>query len=204
MHTLDQFFNHFKQGFQRPNRFEAFVIAPRGFIERSAKKNELIEVANWLERGVTINATSLPSRSLDVLDHYMYGVTERVPIYTEFAEQSCTFFAPLTARRDNAVHRFFTEWQNYIHHMDGDTTTRDLRFTTEYYGRLEIHLFADQTTAASPSYLPAAPQSMRTAIYEFTNAYPKTVESVRLDWNNTNEVMTFDVSFLFTQWSLRQ
>lgn len=197
--NLTQFFNTFQSGFQQNNRF-ACRIYPSGKLRDRllARSDRLLGYGrpstpvalDWLLRGLICSTSQLPDRGFDQVDQIMYGLTEKIPIKSEFTALDCNFLLPLW-NRTNPVLEFFSDWQNVIQNLStglGELSTRDLTWPENYWAELWV-------TAYGRDGYP-------NICYKFDRVYPKTVQAVQMSWQQESELAQLSVAFTFSTWTI--
>lgn len=209
MRFLSTFLSSFQAGFQKASRFECQLYAPDTLLQsllsgsilttiidiiaptvgqRIDPKFSIVNVVQWLARGLVVESAQLPPRALETMSHNMYGISEEFPYSSEYNDLQVTFVMPLVAS-DCPIPRFFNYWHNYIHHnQNGPSDGLDFRFPNEYYGTMILSLFDNRD---NPSLS-----------YKFEKVYPKLVQSVPVSWEQSNEVLKFNVTFAYSYWTL--
>lgn len=201
---LKEFLSSFQGGFQRTARFRCQIFVPAGLLDYVAAssgpftanpdlagRQSVAFVKEWLARGLLVESARLPSRGLETIDLTMYGISESFPYHSEYTELDCTFLMPIV-RADNPVPKLFNYWQNYVHNaFHGPRDGLDFRFPNLYYGTILLHMFDTSESKDIPS-----------VSYQFDNVYPKTVESVSVDWNSADEMAKQGVGFIYSYWRI--
>lgn len=220
MNKLQDFLSQFRNGFQRPNRYVCQVIVSPtmvgnivadsvarpaasgvvgqvlGVIQQAAALEDSLvsvpQVVSWLAQGYLVDSVRMPDRGFGTVDLSMYGITEHFPYHTEYSALECTFMMPYATNlnNDNAVPRFFSYWQNQIQHADlGPDSGFDFRFPGDYYATVLLTLLDRQNKG--------------TLTYKFTNAYPKSVDSVPLSWAKNDKFASLPVTFNYSYWTIQ-
>jgi hypothetical protein len=214
MPNLNQFISEFRDGFQQNNRFTAQVFVPSGLLDfarstEGGSDNSIIQIIDllfpnigrrvdptfslnttgaWLARGLVCDATRLPDKSFETAEQTMYGITENFPVHTTFTDLTCNFLLPLYSN-DNAVPRFFNYWFNFIQNQSrGLESGMNFSFPDDYRGQLLL------STIDRKDHV--------TSTYYFDRVFPKTLQSVELSWDATNEVAKLPVDFTYSYWTL--
>lgn len=201
MADLNKFINEFKHGFQQTNRFFVQFFIPPSLVASMIANAGLFgivdagmmipNVVKWLYTGMLCSDARMPDRGFGMVDLSMYGYTEHFPMHTEYSEFACTFMMPHTTNIENdaAVPRFFDYWMNQIQNAQGGAESgMDFKFPNDYYATAILTLLDRKDHG--------------TASYQFTNIYPKAVDSVPLSWGSENEYAKLPVSFNFSYWKM--
>ena len=207
MPKLNQFISEFRDGFQQGNRFTVQLFVPDNIL--NVTNNTILQVidalfpnigsrldpnfsaqrtGSWLARGLVCEATRMPDRSFETSEQTMYGITESYPVHTTYTNLSCTFLMPLVSN-DNAVPRFFNYWFNSIQNgFEGPESGYNFTFPDDYRGQMLLTTYDRKDHA--------------TITYQFDRVFPKTVSSVELSWDGTNEVAKMVVEFTYSYWKI--
>jgi hypothetical protein len=209
MKHLSTFLTEFRTGFQKASRYTCQLFVPEGLL-RSILNPSLVGtlidiiaptvgqqldqnfsmpvVQNWLSRGLLVEEARTPSRSSELTEWTLYGITERVPVHTEYTSFDCMFRMPLVGT-DCPVPRFFNYWQNFIQAQQrGPDDGLDFRFPGDYYGTMLLSLYDNQTHP--------------TITYKMERVYPKTIESSQVGWEQNNTYLRQHVSFGYSYWTI--
>ena len=207
--NLNTFISNYKDGFQSSSKFTCQIFLPLQLLATIVTQS-LIDnaidfliptgdkdakgilsapiVATWLGRGLAVEAARLPSRAFETVDLSMYGLTERFPTHSEYTSLDCVFLMPFVGN-DNGVPKFFNYWQNYIQNNQfGPQSGLNFQFPSTYYGTILLSLLDNK---GEPS-----------VTYQFDKVYPHRVESVGIQWDQSNEHARLPVSFHYSYWKI--
>jgi hypothetical protein len=161
----------------------------------------IIQAIGWLNQGLLCESAALPDRSMDTVPLTLYGVTEQIPLKTDYTSLTCSFLVPnLPAEeagmsRGNPLAMFFSQWQNVIQDFSNGAGigvnlplgTRNMSFPSEYYATMKIIAYDRNDNPV--------------ITYRFDRAYPTAVEAVALSWGNIDYAL-LPVRFNFSMWSI--
>jgi hypothetical protein len=203
MNSLNRFLSEFKRGFQQTERFICQVFVKPEMIANIILQNSytLLDVENvvfavpqavkWLAQGFALDAARTPDRAFDTTNTTHYGFEERIPHHTRYSGFEAQFLLPYGMNilsRDNIIPRFFAYWQNQIHNCtQGEQSGFDFTFPDSYYGSIILTLLDRQNRG--------------TLSYKLEGVYPATVNSIQLNWNQT-DFARLPVSFNYSYWRL--
>ena len=213
MNNLNDFLSNFSREFQRADRFVCQIIvtptmvaniildslsndgSALGLIQAGlALENSALavpQVVKWLAQGYLVSDVRLPDRGFTQAELSMYGITEKFPVHTGYTPLKCTMMMPYAANIENdcAIPRFMSYWQNQVQHAtNGPTSGFDFQFPANYYATILLTLLDKQNNG--------------TLTYQFTNAYPSTIDSVAMSWNTPNQFTELGVEFTFSYFTI--
>lgn len=185
--NITPFLSEFTHGFQMSNRFRLQVRAPLQLaptLGASARQG-----STWAAQGLVCANARTPDRSFDTTNMDLYGITEKFPTHMTFTDTSFTFLCPLKGS-DNAVLRFFQDWQQFIQRQTEGNVSRNFRFPQSYYGGMSLSLYTSNNFQEAP-----------TMVYDYHNVYPITLDSSNLQWGYTDEFASITVQFAYSYWT---
>lgn len=137
----------------------------------------------------------LPDVSFMVSDVNRYGVgpTQKMPYNAMFTDTSITFIAD----KKSEIYNYFYQWTNKIFDYSGDgsgssNVSKIASYTTEYKNNYTSDLIVDVYDN----------NGKISSTFTMVDAFPVSINSVNLDWNNQNTLMKITVGFTFTNWNM--
>lgn len=164
-------------GGARPTLFNVTLTAPAGGIGLSSVAVVKIPFL--------CSAASLPESSLGTVQVPYFGRKIKLAGDRTFAPWVVTILND----EDFIVRNFFETWTNMINSLQGNL----LQFAS----------------ASPPLYqgLASATQFSKTGIpvriYQFNDLWPSLVSPITLDWNATDQIETFQVTFEYDYWNIQ-
>lgn len=131
-----------------------------------------------------VEATSIPESTIGLIELPYFG--RKIKIAGDRA------FAPWNVRvindEDFLIRNAMEQWLSSINSHEGNVTA---------FGSASPLLYKSQAQVIqySKTGLP-----IRT--YQFNGLFPTAVSAISLDWNTTNQIETFDVTFQFDWWEI--
>ena len=160
------------QGYYAPSRYQAMF--DKTLFYRDAR-----EIQNMM----TFQCTDLsfPGKSFRTAEVRTYGAVRRPVIDAEFSGELTMTFR-LNRRLYEA--RFFEQWMDKI----SSTATQ---YNVEYYENYISNLFID-----------AMDKDGKTVLYrvKVREAYPKSMDSISLGFNKTNEIASVNITLAYRDW----
>lgn len=168
--SLLQFRSALVGGGARPNQFRVNMNFP-------ATVTGSTEAARKSEFLCT--AASLPGSNVPAVDVYYRG--RRVPLGGERVFEDWT--VTVLNDTDFAIRSALERWSNIMNNVENNSgVTNPLLYTAQ----LEV------------TQLDRNGNGLRT--YNFENAWPTTISPIQLDFNASNQVESFTVTFVYTNW----
>jgi hypothetical protein len=140
------------------------------------------------------DSAQLPGVSLgtDNVKHAGYGVQEARPYSVLFEPFSCTFIGDSQGQ----ILQYFHNWMKFINNWPientGSVVTSKIRDTfsypSDYYTRVQVITY-DNTGEEVKQYT-------------LENAYPLTVGSVDVNWNNIDALVSIPMTFQYHSWNV--
>lgn len=129
----------------------------------------------------------------DSIRRYGYGPIQKAPQTPQFDPYTVTFLCDAKGY----VHKYFTEWMNQINNFNmtngiggqsGGRLPYEMSYRKEYVADLHISIY-DETT-------------QKIMEYKMRDAWPQMMTEQILSWEEQNQVVKLQVTFLYTDWSL--
>jgi hypothetical protein len=157
-------------GGARPSLFEVKLTLPSILGDSSANKLTF-----------TCRASSIPAATLDSVDVPYFGRKIKLAGDRTFADWSVTIMND----EDYVVRSAMEKWSTYMNTMIGNIRRVD-----------QFQYKSDATvTAFGKAGIEAG-----IANYKFVGIFPTTVDAMELDWDSTNTIQTFGVTFAYDYW----
>lgn len=128
----------------------------------------------------TCRASEVPAATIDPVNVPYFGRQIKLAGDRTFADWTVTVMND----EDYLVRNMFEDWSNQINQFVGN-----------------VKLLAANTYKNTDAYVTQFSKD-GTAIrsYQFVGIFPTTVSNMALDWDNTNAIQTFDVTFSYDYW----
>lgn len=166
-------------GVARSNRFEV-NITPPPFINSRVSSD-----LRFFAAGAVVPAFGLQTGEIM---HNGFGVLEKRPVMPIFEDAQLTFICD----EDGAVIDFFREWVTYINPfmVDGGNERDTFAFPADYSTVIDITTFKTD--------------GEETLTYSLQQAYPISIGSVPINWQDQNTLMLLPVNIAFHSWLFRR
>lgn len=160
------------KSFARTNRFEVFIVPPRGLRGDSSYYGELISLY--------VEQASLPLLNIATKAVKIFGPTYQRPITSEYGGEgiSLTFHVD----RDMRVRKFFEDWM----HLIVDPVTFEINYQSEYIAKILIRQLDEQDNA--------------THEIELLEAFPRNMNLMELNNSATNQTHRLNIIFAYRYW----
>ena len=160
-------------GLTKPSKFLVRITRKDGQIDRTLP--------------FLCNATTLPGIQILVSEYspQTYGVKQKRPTGVNFQDLPLTFYSD----NQGNVFNYFHSWINQVATFNSlsDNNRYLLAYPDEYRGTVEIILYDDsQNTVVS---------------FKLNEAFPYTVDATPIAWDQSDQLLRFNVTFTFTNWS---
>lgn len=126
-----------------------------------------------------IHATSLPESNIGFLELPYFGRKIQYAGDRTFQPWRVSVFND----EDFAIRRGLETWIERV-----QSTVSNVRTVPNYKGQASVTQFSKDSTP------------IRT--YRFVGLFPVTIDPISLDWNNTDSIESFDVTFRYDYWEL--
>jgi hypothetical protein len=158
------------KGGARPSLFDVVITTPFGAESGALEKFRF-----------TCRASEIPAATIGSVDVPYFGRKIKLAGDREFADW------PVTVMNDEdyLVRNMFEDWSNRMNQLVGNI-------------KIDGALGNSYKTTALVSHFSKDGAQIRS--YEFVGIFPISVGVMGLDWDNTNSIQTFDVSFAYDYW----
>jgi len=157
-------------GGARPSLFEVSISTP------------FSAAAGALEKFTfTCRASEVPAATIGSVDVPYFGRKIKLAGDREFADWTVTVMND----EDYLVRNMFEDWSNRMNSLVGNLKI-DGALNNSYKTTAFVSQFSKDGTGIRS--------------YEFVGIFPTTVSNMALDWDNTNAIQTFDVTFSYDYW----
>lgn len=168
-------------GGARPSLFEVELTFPAGVVTGGIRDG-----GRFL-----IKAAQLPASDVGSVDVPYFGRKVKVAGDRTFADWTVTVMND----EDFLIRYALEDWSNKINQLEGNrmTTSSSIRpGQSGYKVDLTVRQFQkEQSTGAAPT---------PSVEYKFIGAFPTTIAAIGLDWDRTNAIEEFDVTFAYDYW----
>jgi hypothetical protein len=130
----------------------------------------------------TCRASEIPAATIGSVDVPYFGRKIKLAGDREFADWSVTVMND----EDYLVRNMFEDWSNRMNQLVGNLKIEGA-FATSY-----------KTTASVSQY---SKDSGVIRSYNFVGIFPINIGAMSLDWDTTNQIQTFDVTFAYDYWT---
>lgn len=172
--------NGLVDGGARPTLFEVILSAPPvvGSIPNGGK--------------FLIKAAQLPASTVDSIDVGYFGRKIKVAGDRTFTDWTVTVM-----NDENFLIRDLMEkWSNKINQLEGNKMLLSSNIGNRDASAYKVDLIVNQFTKTQVSSVDPVPSRQ----YRFIGAFPTSVDAIRLDWDSTNQVQEFDITFAYDYW----
>lgn len=160
--------SNLKFGGARPTLFNVVLSNPFD--------SELIRIAPFM-----CQATELPSSTVSPIDVPYFGRKIKVAGDRTFEPWRVTVMND----EDFRIRQSLEDWHNKINSMSGNLNTTGSSEPKNYKTNAEVHQYA-KSNDTTP-----------VRIYKMFGIFPTDISAISLDWNATNQIQTFGVTFAF-------
>jgi hypothetical protein len=165
-------------GGARPSLFKVIMGFPQGAAGIQADPQR----ASFL-----IRAAQLPASTVDPIDIPYFGRKIKIAGDRTFADWTITVMND----EDFQLRNSFEAWLNYINTHVSNRSGEGNIIPSDYKVAIEVQQYGK----AGPSDEAGIIRS-----YLLSGAFPTSVDAISLDWDTTNTVETFDVTFAYDYW----
>ncbi len=159
------------KGGARPSLFDVTIQFPPGFIPDS------IAVEKFT---FTCRATSIPASTIGQVEVPYFGRTIKLAGDRTFADWNVTIMND----EDYVVRNTFESWHSSINTIVGNRKIEE----NNIYKSLDAQVTHFGKTGDAIKQ------------YKFVRIFPVNVAEMALDWESTNQIQTFDVTFAYDYW----
>jgi hypothetical protein len=168
------------RGGARPSLFEVELTFPTG-ISTSAPQN-----GSFL-----IKAAQIPASTVDSVDVGYFGRKIKVAGDRTFNDWTVTVMND----EDFALRDTFEAWSNKINALEGNVQSPVGEGSLITTGVYKCDLIVKQYAKAQDLNAKLVSRS-----YKFIGAFPTSVDAIALNWDTTNQIEEFDVTFAYDYW----
>jgi hypothetical protein len=167
-------------GGARPSLFEVTMQTPRD-VGRNGEREQL----KFLAR-----AAQIPAMTVDPIEVPYFGRKIKLAGDRTFADWTITIMND----EDFAIRSMFENWSNKLNALVSNRNSAGTR-PEDYKVEAFVHQYGK---AGRNSRYQREDGIIRS--YKFVGAFPTTIDAIALDWDNTNAIQTFDVTFSYDYW----
>lgn len=128
----------------------------------------------------TCRASEVPAASIEAVEVPYFGRKIKLAGDRTFGDWSVTIMND----EDYLVRDMFEDWSNQIN---------------QYAGNLKL-LAANSYKSTDATVTQFSKDGSKIRAYQFKGIFPTTVAAMGLDWDTTNQIQTFDVTFAYDYW----
>lgn len=161
-------------GGARPALFEVYLSIPSGVKADAASAQKF---------RFTCRAAQLPASTVGNVEIPYFGRKIKVAGDRTFTDWSVTVMND----EDFLVRSMFEKWSNSLNRMQANV--RDVA----YYGNENSYKAVMNIVQYSKDGLPIRQ-------YDMVGAFPTNIDAISLDWDTTNQIETFQVTFAYDYW----
>jgi T4-like virus tail tube protein gp19 len=157
----------------RPTLFEVYLTVPTGVAADAGSEDKF---------RFTCRAAELPAATTQSIDIGYFGRKIKVSGDRTFQDWNVTVMND----EDFLVRSMFEKWSNALNRLESNI--RDTNFSTEndYKADMTVIQYAKDGTPIRQ--------------YDIIGAFPTVIDRIALDWDSTNQIETFGVSFAYDYW----
>lgn len=128
----------------------------------------------------TCRASEVPAATIDPVNVPYFGRQIKLAGDRTFADWTVTIMND----EDYLVRNMFESWSNQIN---------------QFVGNVKL-LTANSYKGTDATVTQFSKDGAKIRAYQFVGIFPTTVSNMALDWDNTNTIQTFDVTFSYDYW----
>jgi hypothetical protein len=128
----------------------------------------------------TCRASEVPAATIDPVNVPYFGRQIKLAGDRTFADWTVTVMND----EDYLVRNMFEDWSNQIN---------------QFVGNVKL-LTANSYKSTDATVTQFSKDGTKIRAYQFVGIFPTTVSNMALDWDNTNTIQTFDVTFSYDYW----
>jgi hypothetical protein len=167
-------------GGARPSLFEVDVVFPTA-IEAPDSSRRL----SFLAR-----ASQIPAMSLGTVEVPYFGRRIKLAGDRVFSDWSISVMND----EDFYLRSIFEKWSNAMNRIVGNVSELGPQEAAGYKGTAIVKQYSKRG-ASTPGAQAAAIRS-----YKFVGIFPTTIDAISLDWDATNQIQTYGVTFAYDWW----
>lgn len=138
-----------------------------------------VNSAGNLKTPFMVQAASIPAATLGVIEIPYFGRKVKVAGDRTFAEWTVTVIND----EDFLIRNAMENWMAEINSHEGNINTK-----SEYKTQAQITQYGKAGNKAR--------------IYNFNGLFPTNISDITMDWNTTDEIETFEVTFAYDWWNV--
>lgn len=131
-----------------------------------------------------VQAASLPESTLGIIEVPYFGRKIKIAGDRTFAEWTVTVIND----EDFAVRNLMENWMSRINTHVGNLRSFPTSADSEYKSQAKITQYSKTGSILK--------------VYNFTGIFPTTVAPITMDWNTTDDIERFDVTFQYDWWEV--
>jgi hypothetical protein len=180
--------NGLKEGGARPSLFDVTITFPNflsGKIDSDTQQS-----IRFLCR-----ATQIPAMTVQSIDVPYMGRKIKVAGDRSFADWSVTIMNDENFKLRAA----FEAWSNQLNSIVTNVTTGKPKDIEGYKATAIVHQYSKRGKSNLGSF-----DSTPLRSYKFEGIFPTNIDAIALDWDNVNQLETFDVTFAYDYWVISE
>lgn len=195
--SIQQFASKTSTGFLRPSNFLVYIYYPEWALARRDFNN--------FDLAYLASATSLPGVQVLTEPSRLYGQGPLVEMPYDIGVTELTVKFYVDSSGSSLA--YFYDWVRNIVNLShnqvdprGGAFSNQLSYRSEYATNIEIMLFED-----APKNDPtASPQDAAVMNFTLYDAFPKSIGEPTLDWQAGNEILSFNVTFVYRSFEFKR
>ena len=195
--SIQQFASKTAAGFLKPSNFLVYIYYPEWALARRDYNN--------FDLAYLASATSLPGVQVLTEPSRLYGQGPVVEMPYDIGVTEITIKFYVDSSGSSLA--YFYDWVRNIVNLShnqidprGGAFSNQLSYRSEYATNIEILLFED-----APKNSPIdSPQDAAVLNFTLYDAFPKSISETTLDWQSGNEIMTFNVTFVYRSFEFKR
>jgi hypothetical protein len=161
-------------GGARPTLFEIYLIPPTGVGADQDSQDKF---------RFTCRGASIPAATIQAIDVGYFGRKIKVQGDRTFSDWQVTVMND----EDFLVRSMFEKWSNALNRLESNV--RDSNFSGD-----------ENSYKTDMNVLQYGKDGTLIRQYDIIGAFPTTVSEIQLDWDTTNQIETFTVTFAYDYW----
>jgi len=185
--NIDTFKNNgLKEGGARPSLFDVIITFPTFISSR-------IDGDTQSSIRFLCRATQIPAMTVSPIELPYMGRKIKVAGDRSFADWSVTVMNDENFK----VRAAFEAWSNQLNSIVSNVTTGKPKDIEGYKATAIVNQYSKRGRSNSGSF-----DSTPLRSYQFVGIFPTNIDAIALDWDNTNQIETFDVTFSYDYWQV--
>jgi hypothetical protein len=168
-------------GGARPTLFDVQMVLPQSVLVNSSRAENRLRF--------TCRAASIPASTLNSINVPYFGRMVKVAGDREFADWTVTIMND----EDYVVRKAMESWSNSINTLEGN-----VRSIPQGDGSTGMPTSSGYKTNATINAY--GKNSTRINAYNLVGLFPISVDAMDMDWEDTNKIQTFNVTFAYDYW----